>query len=63
MKKPLSIIPLMLGLAGLGVALFAPFKAMGDSIGPGYADLINGGVGLGLLLLAAIWAMITLRRR
>jgi hypothetical protein len=63
MKKPIPIVPLLLGFAGLCVALFAPFKAMGDAIGPGYADLMNGGAGMTLLLLAGLWAVIALRKR
>jgi hypothetical protein len=52
------MLPLLLVfLAGI-VVLAQPFASMGNGIGPGFADLLNGGAALALFLLAAIAALI-----
>jgi hypothetical protein len=48
--------------AALAVLLLNPFVAYGDAIRPGLGDLMNGGVGLVLLIAAAIWAVVTRKR-
>ena len=60
-KKPL-IAAAIFGLPGLLVALLGPFKAFGDSIKPGLGDLMNGGAGLLLLILAAVAAVFVRNR-
>lgn len=60
--KPLHLA--IFGLLGAmaAVVLLKPFSAMGDKIAPGYADLINGGVAMGLLLLLGIFALFAKKR-
>ena len=42
---------LILLFGGGAVALLSPLKAQGDALwGPGFGDLLNGGVAMGLLL-------------
>jgi len=49
----------MLGCLFLGllIALTQPFQAYGDGIKPGLGDLMNGGIGMLLLLAAGVIAM------
>jgi hypothetical protein len=57
-QMPRLMLPLLLVfLAGI-VVLAQPFASMGNGIGPGFADLLNGGAALALFLLAAIAALI-----
>jgi hypothetical protein len=52
------MLPLLLVfLAGI-VFLAQPFGSMGNGMGPGFADLLNGGAALALFLLAGIAALI-----
>ncbi len=49
---------------GLAVALFNPLKGWGEAAyGPGFGDLINGGVALGMLIAAGVIAVVAGRRR
>jgi hypothetical protein len=59
-KFPAAVILLI--AAALAVLLLHPFVAYGDAIRPGLGDLMNGGVGLVLLIAAAIWAVVTRKR-
>jgi hypothetical protein len=56
LTKP-NVAILVCGFLGLAVALFAPFKSFGDGIKLGLGDLINGGVAMGLLLVAGCIAV------
>jgi hypothetical protein len=58
MNKPL-IVAAVFGIPALLILLAKPFQAWGDSIKPGLGELMNGGIGLALLILAAIAALIT----
>jgi polyferredoxin len=50
------------GVAGLLITLTLPFKSYGDSIKPGLGDLMNGGIGMALIILAAITAVVARKR-
>ena len=48
---------LILLFGGGAVALLSPLKAQGDALwGPGFGDLLNGGVAMVLMLAAGILA-------
>lgn len=57
MKQTTLVGPAIAGIVGLLVVLLKPFNAIGASWRPGLPDLINGLVGLMLLILAAVWAI------
>jgi hypothetical protein len=42
--------------------LLNPLAALGDRIGPGWGDVLNGGLGLVFFVLAAIGGIIAKRR-
>ncbi|MES2057884.1 MAG: hypothetical protein V4564_18250 [Pseudomonadota bacterium] len=50
------------GLAGLLLVLTQPLKSYGDAIKPGLGDLMNGGIGMILIILAAVIAVIARKR-
>jgi hypothetical protein len=58
---------LALGLAlillGLAVAVFNPLVPLGSTFGPGWGDILNGGVGILLLLAGVVAAWIGGRKR
>ena len=60
-KKALFALAIF-GLPGLMVTLFEPFKTFGDNIKPGVGDLMTGGIGLALLIVAAVAAVVVKRR-
>jgi hypothetical protein len=60
-KFPRGVIVLL--MLALVVLLAQPFVAYGNGIRPGLGELINGGVGLALLLAALIWALVVRARR
>jgi hypothetical protein len=49
-----AILPLILILLGVFTGLAKPLTALGDSYGPGWADLLNGGLGFLFIVVAAI---------
>lgn len=59
--KPL-IAAAAFGVPAQLIALTSPFKAYGDSIKPGVGDLMNGGIALTLLILAAVAALVMRKR-
>ncbi|APG61999.1 hypothetical protein LPB140_03255 [Sphingorhabdus lutea] len=60
-NKPL-IVAALFGIPGLLITLIGPFKGMGDAIKPGLGDLLNGGIGMTLLILAAVAAVAAKKR-
>ena len=60
-KKPL-ILAALFGIPGLLISLFGPFKGLGDAIKPGLGDLLNGGIGMTLIILAAVAALAASKR-
>jgi hypothetical protein len=56
-------VGLALILLGLAVALFNPLVALGSIFGPGWGDILNGGVGILLLLAGVVIAWIGGRNR
>lgn len=60
-KKPL-IAAALFGIPGLLITLLGPFKGLGDSIKPGLGDLLNGGIGMTLIILAAVAALAARKR-
>ncbi|MBO0764797.1 MAG: hypothetical protein J2P50_09435 [Hyphomicrobiaceae bacterium] len=61
MPKSLAV-GLALILLGLAVAVFGPLVSLGSSFGPGWGDILNGGVGVLLLLAGVIVAWIGARK-
>lgn len=50
---------LILLFGGAAVAVLGPLKAQGDALwGPGFGDLLNGGVAMALMLVAGILAFV-----
>ena len=60
-NKPLIAAAVFI-IPGLLIALISPFKAYGDSIKPGVGDLMNGGISMTLLILAAVAALVVRKR-
>lgn len=60
--KRAFVIPLACIAAGVLFAVLAPFSAFDASWRPGLAELVNGGTGLGLMVIGAIWLTIIARR-
>lgn len=56
------LLPLILIALGVLTELFHPFSGMGKTLGPGWADLLNGAVGLVFLVIALVVALIGRRR-
>ncbi|HEY1247090.1 MAG TPA: hypothetical protein VGF29_19890 [Hyphomicrobiaceae bacterium] len=56
-------VGLALILLGLAVAVFNPLGWLGSSLGPGWDDILNGGVGILLLLSGVVIAWIGGRKR
>jgi hypothetical protein len=56
-------VGLALILLGLAVAVFNPLVPLGSSLGPGWDDILNGGVGILLLLAGVVIAWIGGRKR
>jgi len=56
-NKPL-IAAAVFGIPALLIVLLRPFTTWGDSIKPGLGDLMNCGFAFGLLILAAVAALI-----
>jgi hypothetical protein len=56
------VVVMLLIAAALAVLLLNPLVGYGDAIRPGLGDLMNGGVGMVLLMTAAIWAVVTRKR-
>jgi hypothetical protein len=54
--------PLIFVLLGVLTALFDPLGPVGNRIGPGWGDVLNGAVGFVFLLLAGASAIIAKRR-
>jgi hypothetical protein len=52
-----AILSLILILLGVFTGLAKPLTALGDSYGPGWADLLNGGLGFVFIIAAAIAAI------
>ena len=52
-----AILPLILLLLGVFTGLAKPLTALGDSYGPGWAELLNGGLGFVFIIAAAIAAI------
>lgn len=53
--------PLIFVLLTLFAVLMNPLTSMGDRIGPGWSDVLNGGLGLLFLILAGVSGVIALR--
>jgi hypothetical protein len=51
-------VGLVLILLGLAVAVFNPLVPLGSSFGSGWGDILNGGVGVLLLLAGVVVAWI-----
>ncbi|HRK42839.1 MAG TPA: hypothetical protein PLH11_07355 [Gemmobacter sp.] len=50
---------LILLFGGAAVAVLSPLKAQGDALwGPGFGDLLNGGVAMALMLAALVLALV-----
>lgn len=60
-NRPL-IAAALFGIPGLLITLAGPFKGFGDTIKPGLGDLMNGLIGLSLIILAPIAALIVCKR-
>jgi hypothetical protein len=59
----MPVAPLIVLFAGVAVAVLNPLGAAGDAwIGAGGGDLVNGAVGLGLILAGGLWAVIAARK-
>jgi len=54
--------PLIFVLLMLFTVLVNPLTFMGDRFGPGWSDVLNGGLGLLFLILAGVSGVIALRR-
>ena len=54
--------PLIFVLLTLFAVLVNPLTSMGDRIGPGWSDVLNGGLGLLFLILAGVSGVTALRR-
>ncbi len=52
-----AILPLILILLGISTGLAKPLTGIGNSYGPGWADLLNGGLGFVFIIAAAIAAI------
>jgi hypothetical protein len=52
-----ALLPLILILLGVFAGLAKPLTALGDSYGPGWAGLLNGGLGFVFIIAAAIAAI------
>ncbi|AOO82694.1 hypothetical protein [Bosea vaviloviae] len=52
-----AILPLILIMPGVFTGLAKPLTALGDSYGPGWAELLNGGLGFVFIIAAAIAAI------
>jgi hypothetical protein len=59
----MKALALFLSLAGAAVAILQPLVAFGDARwGAGFGDILNGGVGLGMIVLAGLWSWMILKR-
>jgi hypothetical protein len=56
------IWPLIFVLLMLFTVLLNPFAPVGDRIGPGWGDILNGGFGLLFLIMAGVSGFIAARR-
>jgi hypothetical protein len=54
--------PLIFVLLMLLTVLVNPLTSMGDRFGPGWSDVLNGGLGLLFLILAGVSGVIAVRR-
>lgn len=54
--------PLIFVILAICTALFDPVGPIGDRIGPGWGDLLNGGAGFVFLILAAVSGLMARRR-
>jgi hypothetical protein len=54
--------PLIFALLMLSTVLVNPLTSMGDRIGPGWSDVLNGSLGLLFLILAGVSGFIASRR-
>jgi hypothetical protein len=60
--KPNLVLPLAVVVGGVACAVLQPFHAIGADWQPGLADLVNGSVGLGLMIVGTIWAALAVSR-
>jgi hypothetical protein len=51
------VLPLILIICAIIVVLTNPLATIGNSYGPGFADLLNGGSAMLLIILAGIFAL------
>jgi len=56
------IWPFVFVMLTLFMVLANPLTSAGDRIGPGWADILNGGVAFVFLILAGISALVARRR-
>ena len=54
--------PLIFVMLCLFTVLFDPLGPIGDRIGPGWSDVLNGGLGFVFLILAAVSGLMARRR-
>jgi uncharacterized membrane protein len=54
--------PFVFVMLTLFMVLANPLTSAGDRIGPGWADILNGGVAFLFLILAGVSAMVVRRR-
>jgi hypothetical protein len=57
------VVGLAVILLGLAVAVFSPLVPLGSGFGPGWGDILNGSVGILLLLAGVIVAWVGGRKR
>lgn len=58
-KKQINahLVMLIFIALALGIGFLQPFHAIGASLGPGWADLLNGGIAFALLIIGAVVVM------
>jgi hypothetical protein len=54
--------PMIFVILALGTVILNPLTATGDRIGPGWGDILNGGLGFVFLILAGVSGAIAARR-
>jgi hypothetical protein len=62
-RPKLVVAPVVIAMAAVLIALGRPFQAIGAHLRPGLGEVLNGGICLLLLLVAGVWALVTILRR
>ncbi len=52
-----QLVMLIFIALALGIGFLQPFSSIGASLGPGWADLLNGGIAFALLIVGAVVVM------